>query len=98
MGPVFQFRNNGRPVGNGWTSPPNGARWGVDYLSRRLRAVEHVRQRAGGDPLRLHGDLPQGADAARERLLVTHALQRRGASLLDESAPVFARHQEESLQ
>ena len=24
--PLFDFHNNGRPVGNGWTSPPNGAR------------------------------------------------------------------------
>jgi hypothetical protein len=23
--PLFAFHNNGRPVGNGWTSPPNGA-------------------------------------------------------------------------
>jgi hypothetical protein len=29
IAPLFEFRNNGRPVGKGWTSPPNGARWGL---------------------------------------------------------------------
>jgi hypothetical protein len=32
--PLIEFHNNGQPVGNGWTSPSNGARWGTDYLSR----------------------------------------------------------------
>ncbi|HTS58110.1 MAG TPA: hypothetical protein VMH03_11205 [Terriglobales bacterium] len=26
IAPRFDFHHNGRPVGNGWTSPPNGAR------------------------------------------------------------------------
>jgi hypothetical protein len=40
--PLFQFHNNGRPVGNGWTSPPNGARWGIDYLSRAATARSNM--------------------------------------------------------
>jgi hypothetical protein len=40
--PLFQFHNNGRPVGNGWTSPPNGARWGTDYLSRAATAKSNM--------------------------------------------------------
>jgi hypothetical protein len=40
--PLFEFRNNGRPVGNGWTSPPNGARWGTDYLSRAATARSNM--------------------------------------------------------
>jgi hypothetical protein len=40
--PLFQFHNNGRPVGNGWTSPPNGARWGTDYLSRAASAKSNM--------------------------------------------------------
>jgi hypothetical protein len=42
MGPLFEFHNNGRPVGNGWTSPPNGARWSVDYLSRAATARSNM--------------------------------------------------------
>ena len=42
IGPLFHFQNNGRPVGNGWTSPPNGARWGVDYLSRAATAKSNM--------------------------------------------------------
>jgi len=40
--PLFDFHNNGRPMGNGWTSPPNGARWGTDYLSRAASAKSNM--------------------------------------------------------
>ncbi len=40
--PLLQFHNNGRPLGNGWTSPPNGARWGTDYLSRAATARSNM--------------------------------------------------------
>jgi hypothetical protein len=40
--PLFEFHNNGRAVGNGWTSPPNGAAWGVDYLSRAATAKSNM--------------------------------------------------------
>ena len=42
MASLLQFGNNGRPVGNGWTSPPNGARWGFDYLSRAATARSNM--------------------------------------------------------
>jgi hypothetical protein len=32
--PLFQWRNNGATLGNGWNSPVNNARWGTDYLNR----------------------------------------------------------------
>jgi hypothetical protein len=32
--PLFQWRYNGRPAGNGWNSPVNNAKWGTDYLNR----------------------------------------------------------------
>ena len=34
IAPLFQWRNNGRPAGNGWNSPVNNAQWGTDYLNR----------------------------------------------------------------
>ena len=40
--PLLQFHNNGRPLGNGWTSPPNGAKWGTDYLSRAATARSNM--------------------------------------------------------
>jgi hypothetical protein len=40
--PLFDFHNNGRPIGNGWNSPPNGARWGTDYLSRTATAKSNM--------------------------------------------------------
>jgi hypothetical protein len=42
MKSLFEFRNNGRPIGNGWNSPPNGAAWGVDYLSRAATARSNM--------------------------------------------------------
>jgi hypothetical protein len=40
--PLFDFRNNGPTVGNGWTSPPNGARWSTDYLFRAATAKSNM--------------------------------------------------------
>jgi hypothetical protein len=40
--PLFDFHNNGQPVGNGWTSPPNNAQWGTDYLSRAATARSNM--------------------------------------------------------
>jgi hypothetical protein len=34
IAPLFQWRYNGRPAGNGWNSPVNNAEWGTDYLNR----------------------------------------------------------------
>ena len=34
IAPLFQWRYNGKPAGNGWNSPVNNAEWGTDYLNR----------------------------------------------------------------
>ena len=34
VNPWFNFKYNGRPIGNGWTAPANASRWGTDYLNR----------------------------------------------------------------
>jgi len=40
--PFFQWRNNGRPAGNGWNSPVNNAAWGTDYLNRTGTAKSNM--------------------------------------------------------
>ena len=40
--PFFQWRNNGRPAGNGWNSPVNNAEWGTDYLNRTGTAKSNM--------------------------------------------------------
>jgi hypothetical protein len=40
--PFFQWRYNGRPVGNGWNSPVNNAKWGTDYLNRTGTAKSNM--------------------------------------------------------
>ena len=32
--PLFEWRNNGGPAGNGWNAQVNAAQWGSDYLNR----------------------------------------------------------------
>jgi hypothetical protein len=32
--PFFEWRNNGRPAGNGWNRSVNNAQWGIDYFNR----------------------------------------------------------------
>ena len=55
--PLFEFRNNGRPVGNGWTSPSNGAAWGVDYLSRAATARSNIYDNAPTTTRYIYNDL-----------------------------------------
>jgi len=62
--PLFQFANNGRPVGNGWTSPPNGARWGTDYLSRAATARSNMYDNAPEETRYIYTDF----DADGKRL------------------------------
>ena len=54
--PLFEFHNNGRPVGNGWTSPPNGARWGTDYLSRAATARSNMYDNAPNETRYIYTD------------------------------------------
>lgn len=42
ISPLFQWRNNGAPAGNGWNSPLNNARWGTDYLNRTATAKSNM--------------------------------------------------------
>jgi hypothetical protein len=42
ISPFFQWRNIGRPAGNGWNSPVNNARWGTDYLNRTATAKSNM--------------------------------------------------------
>jgi hypothetical protein len=57
IAPLFEFRNNGRPVGNGWTSPPNGARWGYDYLSRTASAKSNIYDNAPNETRYIYTDV-----------------------------------------
>lgn len=42
ISPFFQWRYNGRPAGNGWTSPITNAEWGTDYLNRTGTAKSNM--------------------------------------------------------
>ena len=66
--PLFNFHNNGRPVGNGWTSPSNGARWGTDYLSRAATARSKMYDNAPEETRYIYTDF----DAEGARLNGTH--------------------------
>jgi hypothetical protein len=64
ISPLFQFQNNGRPVGNGWTSPPNDARWGTDYLSRTATAKSNMYDSAPEETRYIYNDF----DSSGQRL------------------------------
>jgi hypothetical protein len=66
--PLFEFHNNGRPVGNGWTSPPNNARWGTDYLSRTATARSNMFDNAPNETKYIYTDF----DKDRQRLTGAH--------------------------
>ena len=54
--PLFNFHSNGQPVGNGWTSPPNNARWGTDYLSRTATARSNMFDNAPNETKYIYTD------------------------------------------
>jgi len=54
--PLFEFHNNGQPVGNGWTSPSNNARWGTDYLSRTATARSNMFDNAPNETKYIYTD------------------------------------------
>jgi len=64
IAPLFHFHNNGRPIGNGWTSPPNGANWGTDYLSRAATAKSNMYDNAPQETRYIYTDY----DSSGERL------------------------------
>lgn len=69
IGPLFEFRNNGRPIGNGWNSPPNGANWGYDYLSRTATARSNMYDNAPQETRYIYTDF----DSTGQRLNGAHA-------------------------
>jgi hypothetical protein len=69
VAPLFNFHNNGRPVGNGWTSPSNGANWGYDYLSRLATAKSNMYDNAPQETRYIYTDF----DSTNERLNGNHA-------------------------
>ena len=42
INPLLQWRYNGIPAGNGWTTLTNGAEWGTDYVNRTAVAVSNI--------------------------------------------------------
>jgi hypothetical protein len=42
IAPLFDFRTNGTSLPGGWNSPPNGAAWGFDYLTRAATAKSNM--------------------------------------------------------
>ncbi len=69
IAPLFEFHNNGRPVGNGWNSPPNGAQWGYDYLSRAATAKSNMYDNAPQETRYIYTDF----DSSNQRLDGAHA-------------------------
>src|SRR5271156_5667689 len=68
IAPLFHFHNNGKPVGNGWTSPSNGANWGYDYLSRAATAKSNMYDNAPQETRYIYTDF----DSTKERLNGAH--------------------------
>lgn len=60
--PLFDFRNNGSPAGNGWTSPSNGAKWGFDYLSRTASAKSNIYDNAANETRYIYTDVDQSGE------------------------------------
>jgi hypothetical protein len=42
VGPMFLWKHNGIPAGNGWNRSSNNAQWGVDYFARTATARSNM--------------------------------------------------------
>jgi hypothetical protein len=60
INPLFEFHNNGRPIGNGWNSPPNGANWGHDYRSRAATAKSNMYDNSPQETRYIYTDFDSG--------------------------------------
>jgi hypothetical protein len=69
ISPLFDFHMNGRPIGNGWNSPPNGANWGYDYLSRAATAKSNMYDNAPQETRYIYTDF----DSTGQRLNGTNS-------------------------
>ncbi|WP_353064616.1 DUF1254 domain-containing protein [Tunturibacter psychrotolerans] len=68
VSPLFDFHMNGRPIGNGWNSPSNGANWGYDYLSRTATARSNMYDNAPQETRYIYTDF----DSSGQRLNGAH--------------------------
>jgi len=57
ISPLFEWRYNGRPAGNGWTSPVNNAQWGTDYLNRTATAKSNIWENRPNETKYIYRDL-----------------------------------------
>lgn len=64
IAPLFAWRYNGVPAGNGWTMGENNAEWGVDYLSRVATAKSNMYENRPQETCYLYTDF----DAAGQPL------------------------------
>ncbi|RAO78223.1 DUF1254 domain-containing protein [Dyella jiangningensis] len=69
IGPLFEFRNYGVAIGNGWTTAPNGARFGYDYLTRAAVSKSNMYVNRPEETRYFYLDL----DSKGERLNGSHA-------------------------
>jgi hypothetical protein len=64
ISPLFDFHMNGRPIGNGWNSPPNGANCGYDYLSRAATAKSNIYDNAPQETRYIYTDFAPAASGS----------------------------------
>lgn len=73
IAPLLQWRYNGRPAGNGWTSPVNNAQWGTDYLNRTATAKSNIWENRPNETKYIYRDLDSLGQqlVGRDRYAVT---------------------------
>lgn len=68
IGPLFRWKHNGRPAGNGWNTPLNSAHWGTDYLNRTATAKSNIFENVPNETKYHYRDL----DSAGQQLQGQH--------------------------
>jgi hypothetical protein len=108
IAPLFQWRYNGSPAGNGWNSPKNNAQWGSDYLNRAGTAKSNTYDNKPDETKYIDTDYDADGQQLHSRKLYAITFpkgqtprasgQRVSPVRAERAEPVLARHEEQDAQ
>ena len=83
VAPMMQWRYNGQPAGNGWTSESNNAAWGTDYIHRMGAVKAYPYSNKPNETVYFYTDTDSELAAACGQVVVRGHLPERAAPAVE---------------
>ena len=80
VAPMMQWRFNGQPAGNGWTSPANNGAFGTDYIHRMGAVKADPYDNKRNETMYFYTDNDSQGATARRQVVVCGDLPERAAA------------------